>query len=46
MQAPISMISGSGSSKAVAVVALLLGLFAIATLKRQQPASDPSTGWR
>lgn len=36
MHAPISMINGAGSTKAIAVVAVLLGLFAVAAMQRQQ----------
>lgn len=36
MQAPVPMISGAGSAKAVAVVAVLIGLFAAAAIRQQQ----------
>lgn len=43
MQAPISVISGPGSTKAVAVVVILLGLFAASAIGRQQTQQPRAT---
>ena len=40
MHAPISMLSGPGNSKAVAVIAVLAGLFVVAAMQRQQATSS------
>lgn len=36
MHAPISMLIGAGNSKAIAVIAVLAGLFVVAQMQRQQ----------
>lgn len=36
MHAPISMLNGTGNSKAVAVIAVLIGLFVVAAMQHQQ----------
>lgn len=38
MHAPVPMLSGAGSSKALAVMAVLAGLFIVAQMQRQQAA--------
>lgn len=35
MQAPVSMLTGQGGSKAAVVVAILVGLFVVASIKKQ-----------
>jgi len=34
MQAPVSMLSGAGGSKAAVVVAILVGLFVVSAMKK------------
>lgn len=41
MQVPVSMLKGSGGTKAAAVLAVLVGL-AIVTAMKQRPSSPPS----
>lgn len=41
MHTPISMLIGPGNSKAVAVIVILAGLFAVAAMQRQQ-ATTPA----
>lgn len=36
MHAPISMLNGTGNSKAVLVIAVLIGLFVVASMRHQQ----------
>jgi hypothetical protein len=40
MHAPISMLVGPGNSKAVAVIVVLAGLFAVAAFQRQQATTQ------
>lgn len=39
MYAPISMLNGTGNSKAVAVIVVLIGLFVVAAMQHQQVAT-------
>lgn len=39
MLAPIPMLIGAGNSKAIAVIAVLAGLFVVAQMQRQQAAT-------
>jgi len=42
MQAPVSMLSGAGGSKAAVVVAILVGLFVVNAMKKQTATSTPA----
>jgi mannose/fructose/N-acetylgalactosamine-specific phosphotransferase system component IID len=42
MQAPVSMLTGAGNSKAVMVIAILVGLFVVSAMKNQ--TTQPTTG--
>lgn len=41
MQAPVSMLSGAGGSKATVVVAILVGLFVVSAMKTQPAQAVP-----
>lgn len=43
MQAPVSMLSGAGGSKAAVVVAILVGLFVVSTMKSKPAQTAPGT---
>lgn len=42
MQAPVSMLSGPGSSKATMVVAILVGLFIVGAMSKKSPSGEKS----
>lgn len=41
MQAPVSMLAGDGSSKAGAVLAILVGIAVLAAIAKNQPPQAP-----
>lgn len=43
MQAPVSMLTGAGGSKAAVVVAILVGLFVVSAMKKQTETTAPGT---
>lgn len=43
MQAPVSMLSGAGGSKAAVVIAILVGLFVVTAMKNQPGQTAPGT---
>lgn len=43
MQAPVSMLTGAGGSKAAVVVAILVGLFVVTAMKNQTGKTAPGT---
>lgn len=42
MQAPVSMLTGAGGSKAAVVVAILVGLFVVAAMKNTAAGTAPA----
>jgi hypothetical protein len=42
MQAPVSMLSGAGGSKAAVVMAILVGLFVVQAMNKQSPSGTKS----
>lgn len=43
MHAPVSMLIGAGNSKAVAVIAVLVGFFVVASIQKKQAEAAAAT---